>query len=149
MSATRSKSVFEANDLAPCIWDSAEAFLHPWYGVLSERQCSNLKLAEVSKRRELQLGHEVVTDLSQSLSHQTITVDTCPCVIPVAEFWLLRRRRIMSGAEKLRMQNVFINFKNDSSSALWSDLAGNAYSSTTFRAVFLAMMMALEEHVAR
>ena len=134
-------SVFASSAMSESIWDSDARYMFPWFATLSERQVANLKINEHLVDRKS--AAECMVDLSQSLKRQHITKGRSGCVLPVGEQWLLARHRLVTGAEKLRLQGIFINHAYDYAPALLGDLAGNAFSATAFRVTFWSLAMAL------
>lgn len=140
-------SIFSSSAMSRSVWDGDMAFLCKWFNTLSDRQIANLKIAEAAITTDDAGMSEFIIDLSQSLKHQHVTCNRSPCIVPVAELWLIKKKRLVPSVEKLRLQGVYVKNPNRFKPSLLSDLAGNSFSTTAFRVAFWSFSMAIGEHV--
>lgn len=70
-----------------------------------------------------------------------------PCITPAAKLWLRRRRRLLSGDEKLALQGVnmqkFAKPLQSTSEGMKCKLAGNAFSFHCFTVGFISALTSL------
>lgn len=73
-------------------------------------------------------------DISQSLKRLHSTLNGSQCVLPVGDLWLVRRRRLVTAVEKLRLQKIFPPHDRLTALGDWipltHSLAGNAFHSS-------------------
>ena len=113
-------------------WDS-EQHRYPWFSTLTARAQQNIFSAESRPDVITAVGQgaEVTIDVPQSLGRQHPVINGTGTILPVGEIWLIRRRRLLSAVEKLRVQKIFPPHHRILQLPAWiglvHDLAGNAF----------------------
>ncbi len=121
------------NPLGSAFWQSDAQFNFPWFATLSERAQQNIYNMEgkPAVQQALLDGHEVTGDVSQSFKRVHPIIGGSGTVLPGGDIWLLKRKRLVTAFEKLRLQKIYPPYHLVTSlpdyTALVHSLAGNAF----------------------
>ena len=140
---SRQKVMFETHGWSwpPFVNDEARSMLTD-----REEGVLQLSLARVQEKIDIHAtDKEICLETSQAESRPSWRVGMTPCILPGQRIWLLRRRRLLLGAETMCLQGfpfhrlmdaiVSLNMSNRG----LNDLGGNAFNGGVFVSILAAL----------
>ena len=130
-------------------WDAALGVRFPDYDLLGPRRQSLLHMLQIGFPHEEQL----MLDVSQDTPSGQGKPGICPCLRPEPCIWVSHRARRLRAAECIFLQGIFLDRQTverwgGCDSRLLQDLAGNAFNTLSFQAVFVSWLAVVGKSIA-